>query len=105
MNVIFIEPTFPYNQREFARGLAEAGATVVGIGERPKDWLDGQMNGKHFILGARFTLVDIVLLVGLDFGTVVGQPLDPALTNLARWRARMAERPSVALSLLASEAA
>jgi hypothetical protein len=43
MNVIFIEPTFPYNQREFARGLAEAGATVVGIGERPKDWLDGQM--------------------------------------------------------------
>ena len=43
MNVIFVEPTFPYNQREFARGLAEAGATVIGIGERPKDWLDGQM--------------------------------------------------------------
>ena len=43
MNVILVEPCFPYNQREFARGLAEAGATVIGIGERPKDWLDGQM--------------------------------------------------------------
>ena len=68
-------------------------------------WLDGQMNGKRFILGERFTLVDIVLLVGLDFGTVVGQPLDPGLSNLAHWRARMAERSSVAASLLASAAA
>src|SRR5262245_35457927 len=43
MNVIVVEPTFPYIKREFVRGRAESGATVVGIGERPKDWLDGQM--------------------------------------------------------------
>jgi formate-dependent phosphoribosylglycinamide formyltransferase (GAR transformylase) len=40
MNVIFIEPAFPPNQREFVRGLAAAGATVIGIGERPLDHLD-----------------------------------------------------------------
>lgn len=40
MNVIFIEPSFPSYQKQFVRGLAEAGATVIGIGERPKDWLD-----------------------------------------------------------------
>lgn len=45
MNVIFIEPSFPTYQKEFVRGLAEAGATVVGIGERPKDWLDNDIGG------------------------------------------------------------
>ena len=43
MNVIFIEPAFPPNQREFVRGLAEAGATVIGIGERPLEALDGEL--------------------------------------------------------------
>jgi len=45
MNVILIEPAFPYNQREFARGLAAAGATVIGIGERPVGYLDSELAG------------------------------------------------------------
>ncbi|HEY7928339.1 MAG TPA: ATPase [Candidatus Dormibacteraeota bacterium] len=44
MNVIFIEPAFPPNQREFVRGLVTAGATVIGIGERPQDQLDGDLH-------------------------------------------------------------
>jgi carbamoylphosphate synthase large subunit len=40
MNVILVEPCFPANQREFARALHQAGATVIGIGERPKESLD-----------------------------------------------------------------
>jgi len=40
VNVIFLEPSFPANQREFVRGLFEAGAGVIGIGERPKEALD-----------------------------------------------------------------
>jgi carbamoylphosphate synthase large subunit len=43
MNVVFIEPSFPDNQREFPRALASVGATVIGIGERPADWLDGEL--------------------------------------------------------------
>ena len=43
MNVVFVEPFFPANQRHFARALAEAGATVIGIGEYPVDALDGQL--------------------------------------------------------------
>lgn len=39
MNIIFIEPSFPYNQREFVRGLHEAGANIIGIGERPEEYL------------------------------------------------------------------
>jgi hypothetical protein len=45
VNVIFIEPSFPLYQKQFARGLTEAGATVVGVGERPRDWLDGDVGG------------------------------------------------------------
>lgn len=45
MNVIFIEPSFPSYQKEFVRGLTEAGAAVIGIGERPKDWLDSDVGG------------------------------------------------------------
>jgi hypothetical protein len=43
LNVIFLEPSFPANQREFVRGLFEAGASVIGIGERPKESLDGDL--------------------------------------------------------------
>ncbi len=40
IDVVFLEPTFPSNQREFARALHAVGARVIGIGERPKEALD-----------------------------------------------------------------
>jgi len=43
MNVVFVEPFFPSNQRHFVRALAEVGATVVAIGESLPDALDGQL--------------------------------------------------------------
>jgi carbamoylphosphate synthase large subunit len=45
VNVIFLEPSFPDNQKQFVRALHEAGASVIGIGERPKDWLDDDVRG------------------------------------------------------------
>ncbi|MEO7794584.1 MAG: ATPase, partial [Thermoanaerobaculia bacterium] len=43
MHVIFVEPKFPYNQREFVRGLAAVGARVTGIGERPWEAIDEEL--------------------------------------------------------------
>ncbi len=43
MHVIFVEPGFPYNQREFPRALAAVGAKVTGIGEAPLEMLDGEL--------------------------------------------------------------
>ena len=37
MHVLFVEPNFPSNQREFVRGLHRAGAKITGIGERPPE--------------------------------------------------------------------
>ncbi|HWI00842.1 MAG TPA: ATPase [Propionibacteriaceae bacterium] len=45
VNVVFVEPFFPQMQRNFVRGLAEVGATVIGIGEYPTDALDEQLKG------------------------------------------------------------
>ena len=68
MNVIFIEPAFPPNQREFVRGLAAAGATVIGIGERPLEQLDGDL--RDWML--HYHRIDNVTDVG-------------ALTDTVRW--------------------
>src|SRR5260221_14673413 len=45
MNVVFVEPCFPSSQRDFARALAEVGATVIGVGESPGEALDEQLQG------------------------------------------------------------
>ena len=47
MNIVFIEPSFPYNQREFVRALAAVGANVIGVGERPREHLDNEV--KHWL--------------------------------------------------------
>lgn len=43
MNVIFVEPAFPDYQRRFVLALREAGARVIGIGERPLELLDEEL--------------------------------------------------------------
>ena len=45
MHVLFVEPSFPRNQREFVRALVEAGAKVTGIGEAPPRALSDEMRG------------------------------------------------------------
>src|SRR5260221_11262749 len=45
MNVVFVEPCFPSSQRDFARALAEVGATAIGVGESPGEALDEQLQG------------------------------------------------------------
>ncbi|MFO1142766.1 MAG: hypothetical protein U1E59_10290 [Amaricoccus sp.] len=45
MNVIFLDPGFPSNQRLFVRALASVGAYVIGVGDRPYEWLDDELKG------------------------------------------------------------
>lgn len=62
-------------------------------------WLDGLMEGRDFIVGNRFTLVDVILFCALDFGACVGQKMDPSLKNLSAWFSRVDGRPSSAASV------
>src|SRR6185312_8196246 len=43
MNVVFVDPAFPSTQRHFVRALAEVGASVYGVGDRPGEWLDDEL--------------------------------------------------------------
>ena len=39
MNVLLLSPGYPAEMPEFARGLAEVGATVFGVGDQPAERL------------------------------------------------------------------
>jgi formate-dependent phosphoribosylglycinamide formyltransferase (GAR transformylase) len=43
MHILFVEPSFPRNQREFVRALSQVGARVTGIGETPQDSLSPEL--------------------------------------------------------------
>jgi glutathione S-transferase len=72
----------------------EASPGLKMIAANRLQWLDGQMAGKDYLCGKRFTMADILLYCWLDFGGTVGQPLDQANNNIVAWMARVAERPS-----------
>jgi glutathione S-transferase len=72
----------------------EASPGLKMIAANRLQWLNGQMAGKDYLCGKRFTLADILLYCWLDFGGKVGQPLDPANTNIVAWFERVGKRES-----------
>ena len=45
MNIVFVEPSFPANQRRFVLALASVGANVIGVGESEEWALDDELRG------------------------------------------------------------
>lgn len=76
--------------------VPEASAGLKKVGADRLAWLNGQMAGKDFICGSRFTMADILLFCMIAFFSKVGQPLDPANANIAAWFDRVKARPSAA---------
>jgi glutathione S-transferase len=75
--------------------VPEAAEGLKKIAQDRLKWLDGQMTGKEFVVGKRFTLADVLLYCFVDFGGQVGQPLNPEFKNIAGWFERVGKRPSV----------
>jgi glutathione S-transferase len=75
---------------------AQGAAELKAIARDRILWLDGQMAGKTWIAGDRFTLADILLYCFLTFGAMVGQPMPDEAANIKAWHARVAARPSAA---------
>lgn len=76
------------------RCLPEASDGLKALARHWMGWLDGQMAGRDYIVAGRFTLADILLFCFVGFGAKVGQPIDPAWTNVTAWFARVGERSS-----------
>lgn len=72
----------------------EAADGLKAMAQDRLKWLDGQLQGKQFILGAKPGLADILLYCFLAFGSNVGQPLNPENRNVTAWFERMKSRPS-----------
>ncbi len=76
--------------------VPEAADGLKKIAQDRLKWLDGQMAGRDFVCGSRFTLADILLFVFIEFGGQVAQPLNPDFKNIGAWLPRIKERPSAA---------
>jgi glutathione S-transferase len=95
------------NGFRFAEGLAmfkdrtrcvpEAAPGLKAMAKDGEEWLEAQFKGP-WVAGDRFTLADILLFSFIEFGGVVGQPLDPAYSKLNDWFERVKARPSAAAS-------
>jgi glutathione S-transferase len=71
------------------RGVARLQQFLVELDERLRD--------RDFIAAQQFSIADIAAVVTIDFARIVKVKLDERQPNLLRWRAAMAQRPTMAL--------
>ena len=74
--------------------LAERGLARV---EQFFSVLNGRLAGREFLATERFSVADITAVVAVDFARIVKRKPGEQHTELLRWRAAMAERPSTVL--------
>jgi len=63
-------------------------------GRKRLAWLDGELTGRPFVAGERYTIADITALCAIDFGRVVDIRIAPEQKNLQRWYDAASSRPS-----------
>ena len=78
--------------------LPDAAADLKRLAADGLAQVDRMIGDGPWIAGERFSLADVLLYSFVEFGAMVGQSPDPALTHLAAWRDRVAARPSAAVS-------
>jgi glutathione S-transferase len=76
--------------------IPEAADGLKSIAQEKLAWLDGEMEGKDYICGDRFSLADVMLFCFITFGATVGQSVSEENTNLTSWYDRVKERSSTA---------
>jgi len=97
------EVAFPIMQtfrhtHDFFRGripqVPEWGAVCKQRAIEQLAWIDAELADRPFIAGDRYTIADIALLIGVDFGRVSQIRIDPEHKNLTRWYGEVSSRPS-----------
>lgn len=74
--------------------IPHAADDLKAVAQEKLTWLDGQMAGKQFVCGDRFSLADIALFSFLEFGAQVAQPLNTDNQNITAWYERVGSRAS-----------
>ncbi len=60
------------------------------------DWLNGELAGREFIAGDKFSIADITALVAVDFLKPAKLSVPDTLADLLGWHERIKARPSAA---------
>ncbi len=74
--------------------IPEAAEALKSLAQERITWLDGQLEGKEYVCGHRFSLADVLLFCILEFGTQVGQPMNEANKNILAWYEKVQARPA-----------
>jgi len=86
------------NTHDFFKGripqVPEWGAVCKRRALEQLAWLDAEIADRPFVAGDRYTIADITLLIGVDFGRVSDIRIDPEHKNLTRWYGEVSSRPS-----------
>jgi len=80
--------------KDRVRVIPEAADGLKAVAQDGLRWLEQQLEGRLTIVPNRFTLADVTLYPILEFGTSVGQPLDPDLRSLTAWFEAVGSRNS-----------
>jgi len=86
------------NTHAFFKGripqVAEYGEVCRKAAESRLRWMDEELAGRRFVAGERYSIADITLLVGIDFGRPSNIRIAPEQKNLQRWHDAVSSRPS-----------
>jgi glutathione S-transferase len=76
--------------------VADWGEANRGKVERFLVFLDGHLEGREFLLGDYFSVADITGMIAVDFMRLPKIAMPEGLSNVVRWHAALAARPSAA---------
>jgi glutathione S-transferase len=86
------------NTHDFFKGRIEQvpayGEVCRANARKRLAWLDGELAGRPFVAGERFTIADVTALCAIDFGRVVDIRIAPEQKQLLRWHEAVSARPS-----------
>jgi len=86
------------NTHAFFKGripqVPEYGEVCRAHATKRLEWLDAELAKREFIAGPLYTIADITLLIGIDFGRIVKIGIQPEQKNLSRWYEAVSSRPS-----------
>jgi glutathione S-transferase len=73
----------------------EFGAIMREVVAGRIDWLEGELAGREYLAGPRFTVADITALCAIDFGKISNLRINADThPGMAAWHARVSARPS-----------
>lgn len=84
----------PYTSPDWA-GRAEWGQRQRAKAERAMAYFDGVLRNRPYVAGEAFSMADITVFAALNFADAAGIPISGDYANLAAWRARVSDLPSV----------